>query len=314
MNTDNAQIKERMQLAYHSALTGGQGSYTKDSLEAELKTEFGENNYNVDDSDDTNWVLSVNGQSITIPAGDKVEVKTATLQGASFWMNGNFYKKYGRTHSDISSIIHSSTKPSNDILSDDDYLWSTEDSENKVYFWVDSNIMYWWSEANHIMLNENCSMLFVAWNNLSNISGLSEFDSSQVKNMQSMFQNCSKITDFSPLANWNVENVENMMTMFNNTGTTTLDLSKWNTSKVKNMGGMFSQNNNLTTIYASENFITSSVTEQSNSVFSSVPQLEGGSGTKFDSSKAGIDMAHIDTAVYENGTLVSGVAGYFTAK
>ncbi len=73
--SDSAQIKERIQLAYHSALTGGQGSYTKESLENELKTEFGENNYSVDDSDNTNWILNAKGQSITIPAGKKEQRK-----------------------------------------------------------------------------------------------------------------------------------------------------------------------------------------------------------------------------------------------
>ncbi len=69
--SDEAQIRERIQLAYHSALTGGKGSYTKESLEDELENEFGENNYSVDDSDNTNWILSAQGQNVTIPAGIK---------------------------------------------------------------------------------------------------------------------------------------------------------------------------------------------------------------------------------------------------
>ena len=78
-NTDNAQIKERIQLAYHSALAGGQGSYTKEGLEEELEKEFGENNYNVDDSDNTNWILSAKGQDVTIPAGKKETNSSSTL-------------------------------------------------------------------------------------------------------------------------------------------------------------------------------------------------------------------------------------------
>ena len=72
-NTTNSQITERIQLAYHAALTGGQGSYTKESLEDELEKEFGENNYNVDDSDTDNWILTgkvkEKEQNVTIPAG-----------------------------------------------------------------------------------------------------------------------------------------------------------------------------------------------------------------------------------------------------
>ena len=72
-NTDSAQIKERIQLAYHSALTEGQGSYTKNSLEEELIKEFGNDFEEVDDSDYTNWILKAKGQSVTIPAGKEGE-------------------------------------------------------------------------------------------------------------------------------------------------------------------------------------------------------------------------------------------------
>ena len=89
--SDEAQIKERIQLAYHSALTGGKGSYTKESLEDELENEFGENNYNVDDSDSDNWVLSAKGQSVTIPAGTKVI--EAYFASEIFETNGNTAKK-----------------------------------------------------------------------------------------------------------------------------------------------------------------------------------------------------------------------------
>lgn len=71
--SDETQIKERIKLAYHSALTGGQGSYTKESLEEELKKEF-EKNYSVEDLDDANWKLKAQGQEVTIPAGKKIKV------------------------------------------------------------------------------------------------------------------------------------------------------------------------------------------------------------------------------------------------
>ena len=68
-NTEKTQIEERIKLAYHAALTGGQGSYTKDSLEKELTKEFGDEFEEVDDSNDKNWILKAGGQSVTIPAG-----------------------------------------------------------------------------------------------------------------------------------------------------------------------------------------------------------------------------------------------------
>jgi len=86
-SSEAEQIKERIKLAYHSALTGGKGSYTKESLEEELENEFGENNYNVDDSGETNWILTAQGQSVKISAGIKektlVQKITATNYGDS---------------------------------------------------------------------------------------------------------------------------------------------------------------------------------------------------------------------------------------
>ena len=92
-NSDNAQIKERIQLAYHSALTGGQGSYTKESLEEELEKEFGENNYNVDDSNNTNWILTAQGQSVIISAGKKLEEKEEPIEnyvGCYIYKDGQY--------------------------------------------------------------------------------------------------------------------------------------------------------------------------------------------------------------------------------
>ena len=68
--TDNEQIKERIKLAYHSALTGGQGSYTKNTLMDELKKEF-KTDYDVDDSDNEKWKMKAHGQEVEIPAGLK---------------------------------------------------------------------------------------------------------------------------------------------------------------------------------------------------------------------------------------------------
>ncbi len=93
-----AQIKERIQLAYHSALAGGQGSYTKESLENELEKEFGDD-YEVDDSDNNNWILKAGGQNVTIPAGIVMPPstkfpaytigQTVTIAGETFYVIEN---------------------------------------------------------------------------------------------------------------------------------------------------------------------------------------------------------------------------------
>lgn len=86
--SDEAQIKERIQLAYHSALAGGKGSYTKDTLMDELENEF-KTDYDVDDSDDENWKMIAHGQEVIIPAGDKKENKTESHIGKYVHYNIN---------------------------------------------------------------------------------------------------------------------------------------------------------------------------------------------------------------------------------
>lgn len=255
---DEAQIKERIQLAYHSALTGGQGSYTKDSLMQELKNEF-ETDFDVDDSDKDNWILTAKGQSVTIPAGQKEEVKTAILQGKEFWQGGNLVK-VGSAQNNITGIVHSQSKPSDEIISDDKHLWSISNSDYDVYFWVIDNVMYWWSEANHICLNTNCYMMFAYWSKLENISCFDEFDTSLVENMNQLFYQCEFLSDLSSIKNWNVSNVNDMGLMFYQLKSLeSIDLSKWDTSNVTSISYMFHSCEKLKTIYASDKFVISPV-------------------------------------------------------
>ena len=91
-NSEKTQIEERIKLAYHAALAGGKGSYTKDTLMQELKNEF-ETDYDVDDSDNENWILYAQGQSVTIPAGKAIQKlnKVYTLGQEVIVGGENFY-------------------------------------------------------------------------------------------------------------------------------------------------------------------------------------------------------------------------------
>ena len=81
-------------------------------------------------------------------------------------------------------------------------------------------------------------------------------------------------------------------------------LENLDTSNVTNMSYMFYDLENLTTIYASNNFTTSAVTN-SDRMFSRSSKLVGGNGTKYNSSYEDKTYARIDT---------SSTPGYFTLK
>ena len=107
------------------------------------------------------------------------------------------------------------------------------------------------------------------------------------------------------LSNFNTSNVKNMSSMFWNSKATILDVSNFDTSNVKNMNSMFKNATNLKTIYGSSKFVTTAVTS-STGMFSRCTNLVGGAGTKYDSTKTDKTYARIDGGTSN--------PGYFTAK
>ena len=310
--SDEAQIKERIQLAYHSALTGGQGSYTKESLEDELEKEFGENNYNVDDSGSDNWVLTgkvyEKEQSVTVPAGITEFVEDTTWQTA--FENG-YYDRYILDEENKTITLRSGPPVS-----------------------AESIVIEKQAVINGIKYNtkfpDSCSNLFAGSSNLKSISIDSNIDTTNITNMESMFSGCSKLTTVEmpnfatnnvtnmkslftncpllkniDLSNWDTSNVQNMYQMFMKCDTlVNLDLSMFDTRNVINMVNMFRWCYDVESITVSNNFVTSNVSE-SDSMFLGDTKLVGGNGTTYNDSKTDVTMAHIDTV--EN-------PGYFTEK
>ena len=129
-------------------------------------------------------------------------------------------------------------------------------------------------------------------------------DTSNVTDMRGMFS-FSQVKTILGLENFDTRNVTNMYAMFYMAKIGTIDLSSFDTSKVTNMGHMFEFNTNLTTIYASDKFVTDKL-ENTIALFGASSKLIGGAGTKFDSSKTDKSYARIDGGTSN--------PGYFTPK
>ena len=115
---------------------------------------------------------------------------------------------------------------------------------------------------NRINANPNCYQMFSYKSRLASIIFGAGFNTSNVTNMSSMFNNCDGLTGLD-LSYFNTSNVTNMSSMFNHCdGLTGLDLSYFNTSNVTNMSGMFQACSNLTSLNISS-FNTSNVTNMS---------------------------------------------------
>ena len=105
-----------------------------------------------------------------------------------------------------------------------------------------------------------------------------KFKTTSLKNMYGMFYNIS--VDHLDLTALDVSNVTNMEYTLGGAYFTTIDLTGWNTSNVENMKRLFYGSNYLTTIYASDSFVTTKVT-QSDDLFYMFgnDNLVGGNGT-----------------------------------
>ncbi|MBP5446948.1 MAG: BspA family leucine-rich repeat surface protein, partial [Treponema sp.] len=122
---------------------------------------------------------------------------------------------------------------------------------------------------------------------------VSGFDTSSVNNMRAMFYKCEglKALDVSGFDTSNVTWMQSMFACCKNI--LTLDVSGFDTSKVENMKWMFSSCMKLEIIYASQKFVTSSVTD-SERMFYGCGSLVGQAGTKYNSQNIDATYARID--------------------
>ena len=102
-NTDNAQIKERIQLAYLSAISGGQENLTEETFKNELIKEFGASKIKDDtistSEDGKTWTVTIDGASAEVAAVDTTP--TEPQPGESGYAGGSYNDPYipvGFTH------------------------------------------------------------------------------------------------------------------------------------------------------------------------------------------------------------------------
>ena len=127
---------------------------------------------------------------------------------------------------------------------------------------------------------EDMSEMFSVCSGLKSLN-VSHFDTQNVKDMNSMFNSCERLTSLD-VSNFNTQNVTDMRYMFSwCEGLNSLDLSKFDTQNVTNMSNMFRNSSALTTIYASDKFVTTKVSSGSE-MFKGCKSLKGYSDSKTD--------------------------------
>ena len=207
-----------------------------------------------------------------------------------------------------------------------------ETSDYEIKLWLDptDKTAYYYAEPEKVYLNTDSGRMFNSIyyeQEIKNILeiDLSNFDTSKVTNMSSMFGSMSKLTTLN-LSSFNTSKVADMSNMFYGMSKlTNLNLSNFDTSKVTNMGYMFSSMSNLVTLDLSS-FDTSKVTDMG-FMFSSMSKLTTLNISNFDTSKVTymrymfnnmsnlttLNLFHFDTSKVTNmGYMFSGMSNLVT--
>ena len=185
----------------------------------------------------------------------------------------------------------------------------------------------------------SCYKWFFWCENLNQVEGIKNLNTKEVTDMADMFYECrdlssldvsgfntGKVTDMSGMfyecislklldvAKFNTANVKSMSNMFYRCyNLDLLNVTNFNTENVTNMQGMFYSCSALTTIYASDNFVTGQVTDGSN-MFSNCTNLKGFIDYKNNSDKTDHIFANYKTGYFsklvgKNGDEKIGAAG-----
>ena len=164
-----------------------------------------------------------------------------------------------------------------------------EASDYEIKLWLDptDKTAYYYAESEKVYLNVDSGLMFYREYNEQKIKNiveldLSNFDTSQVTDMQFMFSGMSSLTTLD-LSNFDTSRVTDMKYMFRDMSSlTTLNLSNFDTSQVAYMNSMFS-GTSLTSLNLS-NFDTSKVMKMSN-MFFNMRNLTSLNLTNFNTSK-----------------------------
>ena len=128
---------------------------------------------------------------------------------------------------------------------------------------------------------------------------LSNFDTKNVTDMSGMFTYCSALPSLD-ISSLNTSNVTDMTWMFYSCSTLeSLDLSRFNTEKVTTMNRMFAFNENITTIYVSDKFVTTALTNDED-IFINCSKLKG--AIEYEYGKGGKEFANYTTGYFTKST------------
>ncbi len=161
---------------------------------------------------------------------------------------------------------------------------------------------------------KDMSSMFSGCIKLSSLTLSESFNTVNVTNMSTMFNGCSQLSSLD-ISNFNTEKVTKMYDMFKNCNNlSSLDLSNFNTAKVTDMSYMFYGCSTLQTIYVSDDFVVTGITNDSykKNLFTNCNALPAFDATKTSSDYANYKTGYFTKLVVRNGDERYGIKGETT--
>ncbi|MDO4199650.1 MAG: BspA family leucine-rich repeat surface protein [Clostridia bacterium] len=211
---------------------------------------------------------------------------------AMFWGGRDLNKKMKQLAGNSGAVVETVDEniisierfrgPSTSVPKDNNVAISS--SPQPIYMWYDgtSGTIYYYSDAEYILLNQNSQNVFSYFKNLSNVD-CTGFITDSVTNMSGMFAQNQSLTNLD-LTSFNTAKVTNMASMFNQCiGATKIDVSRFDTRNVTDMNRMFTACEKITELDLSR-FNTSKV-KNMQKMFDYLPLVESIDVSNFDTSQ-----------------------------
>ena len=160
---------------------------------------------------------------------------------------------------------------------------------------------------------KNMKYMFSYCNMLEKLN-LSNFNTAEVTNMSGMFCGCYKLPSLN-LSNFNTAKVKDMSQMFYTCKELpSLNLTNFNTAKATNMQEMFKGCSTLQTIYVSDNFVVTGITDENykKDLFTGCEALPEYGDAKTSSDYANYKTGYFTKLVVRNGDERYGITGETT--
>ena len=193
------------------------------------------------------------------------------------------------------------------------YLNTAEVTDMSYMFWNCRNLSSLDLTNFNTAKVENMFGMFFDCENLSSLV-ISKFNTANVTDMSNMFYRCENLSSLD-IPNFNTAKVTDMSSMFKYCKVlSSLDLSNFNTAKVTDMSGMFSGCSMLQTIYISDDFVVTGITDENykKDLFTGCEALPEYGDAKTSSDYANYKTGYFTKLVVRNGDERYGIKGETT--